>query len=78
MTLEEKIQNLQNWVNSLSHVTKYIIPQMIDTLSGNKKLPTNCPSKESAAALELDQIKKKLTEVNAAVEMIENSLFEKH
>lgn len=75
MTREEKLQNLQNWVNSLARVTGDIIPQIRETLAGTKELPAGCPSKESMAALEFDQIKKKLTEVNAAVEMVEDSIF---
>lgn len=73
--MQDKLNNLRQWVGSLSHVVNDILPQIEETLNGKSKLSKGCPSKESMAALELRQIEKKLSEVVAAVDDVKKALL---
>jgi len=78
MTLDEKLQHLQTGALSLAAETETLVPQIRETLAGNTKLPDGCPSKESMADLQLNEIRQKLKEVHTALEMVEDAVWGKY
>jgi hypothetical protein len=73
--MQEKLERLRSWSDTLARKVVDVLPQMESTLNGNTRLPENCPSKESAAELELRDIKGALDEVNAAFAAIKEALL---
>lgn len=75
LTLDEALDNLELWVQSLARVTESTIPHIRHTMSTIEPVPEGAPSYASAAEMELQQIRKKLDEVNAAVEYVYDAIF---
>lgn len=76
--LETLFSELDNWAKSLSRRTERIPPLIKEILESNEPLPEDCPSKATAAAMELRQIEKSLEEVKATYMLIDNYLFENY
>jgi len=73
--MRNNLDRLQEWTTTLSNTVANALPAIESHLDGKVTLPKNCPSKESAALMELGQVEKKLKEVNAAVEDIRDALL---
>ena len=75
MTLNESLDNLQSWVTSLYNETHAVIPAIRHTMSTVEPPGENAWSPASIVEMELRGIRKKLDEVNAAVEYVEAAIF---
>ena len=75
MTLNESLDNLQSWVNTLHYETHTTIPAIRHTMLAAEPLPEGFLSHASVAELELRGIRKKLSEINAAVEYVEEAIY---
>jgi len=73
-----KLQRLQNFTESLAISVRKAVPSIKDDLERNEPLPAGCPSRESAALMELGPVREKLKEVTAAAESIEKALSVRH
>ena len=69
-TRDQLFNNLSHWVNALSITVIETLPEIKETLDGQKELPDSAPSKKSMALLFLSQIEKKFDEVEGAIEEI--------
>jgi hypothetical protein len=76
--LETLFSELDNWTKSLSRRAERIPPLIRAVLESDEPLPEDCPSKATAAAMELRQIEKSLDEVKNIYMLIDNHLFENY
>lgn len=72
---EEAYKRLKSWADSLNNVVEGSYDEIKDALNPETKLPKGCPSHASLAELVLRQVKKKLREVNGAVEDVEKAIW---
>jgi len=87
--IKKTYERLMGWIAGLYNETtgKTISPPPIEkiphlefilkAISGEKELPDGCPSRGSLAVMEISGIKKKLSEVTAAVKDLENAIWQK-
>ncbi len=75
--LLQSFNRLRQYSESLHLKVKRTLPYVEKMLSGTRKIPKNCPSIESMAALEFAGIQGYLKEVNAAVAEIEKAFRER-
>jgi len=73
--MQEKFKNLRQRIQALSMVVEIALPAMEEILDGKYELPKNCPSKESGAAMEFGQVRKKLDGLIAAVAEIDEAIW---
>ena len=84
---QKTYKRLAEWVTALYNETtgKTISPPptekmphlefILKAISGEKELPDGCPSRGSLAVMEISGIKKKLSEVTAAIKALENAIW---
>lgn len=63
--LDENLKQLRNWSQSLASEVQTAVPSVEATLRSGNPLPDGCPSRGSLAAMELNGVAKKLSEVKA-------------
>ena len=71
---QDQFDRLRQWTLSLSIAVDNALPRMEAGLDGRNKFPSNCPSRQAAAAREFAKVQEKLSEVTAVVAAIEKAL----
>ena len=69
-----KLQMLVQFTESLSLTVKSDVLEIKRILDGTGRIPSNCPSRNSAATMQLRRTEKKLDEVNGMVAEIKKTL----
>jgi hypothetical protein len=72
--MRRKLQMLVQFTESLSLTVKSDVLEIKRILDGTGRIPPNCSSRNSAAAMQLRHTEKKLNEVNGMVAEIKKTL----